>query len=357
MLGLFMLLPVLSLYADSLSGATPLTIGVAIGSYGLMQAFLQIPFAMLSDYIGRRNVLLIGLALFIAGSAVAYLAEDILVLIIGRMLQGAGAIAGVLLAVLSDQVSDERRVRANAVIGMVIGMAFVLALVCAPVFDSIWGLKGIFAFNGVSAVLALLAVFFLLAPDRVRHRSHIATVPSAQLIDLCVGIFLLHAMLTACFLVVPRLLLDVAGLEVQSHWSAYLAALSLAALLAWPVLRTRGQLSSKAVYGASMLLLLSGFILANASMLITMLLGLGIFFAGFGMLESLFPALLARRLQSHERGVGNGFYSTFQFTGSFAGGLAGGALLSTWDAAALLYCVAPLMLLWALAFRACVDTR
>ena len=351
MLGLFMLLPVLSLYADDLSGATALTIGIALGCYGLTQALLQIPFAILSDYIGRRNALLLGLTVFVAGSVVASLAEDIFTLIVGRCLQGAGAIAGILLAVLSDGVDDDKRVRANAVVGLVIGMAFVLALVCAPLLSSAWGLTGIFVFNGLSAMLVLFVARYFLPPDKKRQKILNSTVAPSKIADLCVGIFLLHTVLTACFLAVPWLLLEVGNLEKESHWSAYLISLSIAAVLAWPVLRSREQISDRMIYIATVLILLSTLILAHANMLVAMLIGLGIFFAGFSILESFFPALLSRRLRSHEYGIANGCFSACQFIGSFTGGLLGGLLLSSWDITVLLYCVAPLMFCWAIASK------
>lgn len=353
MLGLFMLLPVLSLHVDYISGATPFTIGIALGSYGLMQALLQIPFAILSDYIGRRNVLLIGLALFMFGSVVAYMADDILFLIVGRLIQGAGAIAGVLFAALGDWIPDEKRVRANAFVGLSIAMAFVLALLCAPLVDSKWGLKGIFMVNSISAGLALFATQVFLPKDKPRQKRRPSiSVPSNTIIDLCVGVFLLHMMLTACFLVVPNLLVEVAGISKEDHWSAYLVALCIAVPLAWPMLRKRGNTYRAGSLGAVILLSIAVYVLANASTSIAVLIGLGVFLAGFGALESFFPALLARRLPSTGRGVGSGYYSTAQFIGSFAGGFLGGLLLSYWSGTVLLYCITPLMLLWAMVFIA-----
>lgn len=350
MLGLFMLLPVLALHVDSLPGATALTIGIALGGYGLMQVLLQIPFATLSDRFGRRRMLMVGFALFVLGSVVAYAAQTIVGIIVGRMLQGAGAITGVLLAALGDWVPDRQRLRASACVGASIGLAFVLALVCAPLINSAWGLKGIFALNAIAALLVLSAMPWLL-PDDVPHtRESVAARSTPPLVDLCAGIFLLHAVFTACFLIVPHTLVGAAGLPAEEHWQMYLKALGIAGLLALMLLHRRRSLHIGGIFVAALFVLSSGFVLAGAQTSVAVLFGLGVFFAGFFVLESVFPVLLMRRVDSTVRGTGTGYYSTAQFSGSFAGGLLGGLLLSYWSSSVVLYIISPLMLLWVVAF-------
>ena len=227
MAGLFMVLPVFMLHADRIPGATPLLMGLALGIYGLTQAVLQIPFGLLSDRVGRKPLILAGLLLFVAGSVLAAVAETIHGIILGRALQGAGAVAAVILALTADLVGEERRMRALAVIGLTIGLTFTAAMALGPVVDQAAGLSGIF---GLSALLGLVAIviLFLWVPTPARARAHPDMVPvwsalprvlrAPDLLRLNLGIFVLHLVLAANFLVIPVLLVETLGLAGASHW-------------------------------------------------------------------------------------------------------------------------------------------
>ena len=236
MLGLFMILPVFALYADELEGATPALAGLAIGIYGMTQALLQIPYGLLSDRIGRKPVIIFGLLVFALGSAIAASADNIHLVIFGRALQGAGAIAAAVMALTADLIREEHRVKAMAIIGMSIGASFALAMVLGPVLNTWIGVPGIF---WLTAVLALggIAVVVLVVPNPVvtRVRRDAEAVPAqfasvlrdAQLFRLDIGIFALHLILTASFVVLPLALRDIAGLPANRHWEVYLPVLLL----------------------------------------------------------------------------------------------------------------------------------
>jgi len=253
MLGLFLILPVFALYAEHLEGATPLLVGLAIGTYGLTQALLQIPYGLVSDRIGRKPVIIAGLIVFALGSMVAALAESITWVIVGRAIQGAGAIAATVMALAADLTREEHRLKAMAVIGSSIGVSFSIALIGGPVLNSWMGVPGIFWLTAVLAVLGILVVQYVV-PDPAVTRVHrdAEAIPAlfkdvlvnGQLLRLNFGIFALHLILTASFVTVPLTLRDYAGL--RSHYRpAGLVDLALEALSAAvpPELDLRGQLA------------------------------------------------------------------------------------------------------------------
>ena len=234
MLGLFMIMPVFMLLGDGLEGATPALLGFAIGAYGLSQALLQIPFGLLSDRVGRKRMIYIGLVVFAAGSILAGSADSIYVVIAGRILQGAGAIASVLMALLSDLTREEERTKAMATVGISIGISFSVSLVLGPLLGSVWGLSGIFY---ATAVLALIALFIVsrVVPTPHQHKISADTHPAKamlgrvlsdkRLLRLDFGIFALHLVLTSLFLVFPSVLQNQLGLASGSHWWFYLSVM------------------------------------------------------------------------------------------------------------------------------------
>jgi MFS family permease len=236
MLGLFMVLPVFILYGDGYEGATPELLGFAMGAYGLSQALFQIPFGAMSDRVGRKPMIFLGLAIFALGSILAATSEHIYGVIAGRFLQGAGAIASVIMALLSDLTSDGSRTKAMAIIGMSIGLSFSLALVLGPIVAEGFGLSGIF---WVTAMLALIAGVWLLIKvpspthlnrnrDAALFRDQLSAVlKDSQLMRLDIGIFALHMALTAIFIAVPLSLVNDAGLAKESHWWVYFLVLVL----------------------------------------------------------------------------------------------------------------------------------
>ncbi|MGM8852056.1 MFS transporter [Salinicola halophyticus] len=337
MLGLFMVLPVLALYADHLDGATPLLIGMALGGYGLTQAILQIPFGLLSDRIGRKAVIAGGIVLFIIGSIVAASATSITGIIVGRCLQGSGAVAGAIMALLADQTREEIRTAAMATIGLSIGVAFAIAMVVGPLVANIGGLAGVFWFTAVLAACGLLILWKLVpkAPQRMPHRDVgidrrqlRATLAQSDLLRLDFSIFALHLILTACFTALP-FRLEALGFAPADHGWVYLPVMALAFLGMIPlVIVAEKYRKMKPIFVgavAAMTLILLGFgELANDRVtLITLLWG---FFVVFNLLEATLPSMISKLAPAGAKGTAMGVYSTSQFFGAFLGGTLGGAL-------------------------------
>ena len=338
MLGLFMLLPVLALYAEGLQGASLFLAGIAVGAYGLTQALLQIPVGVLSDRYGRVPVILTGLAIFACGSVVAATSTTIGGVIAGRALQGAGAIAAALTALLADATRDELRTRAMAVIGMCIGGSFVVSLVAGAPLAALIGVAGLFWVTAALAAGAMLLVLAALpAEARAAQRKARLSLAGLQrairdprLLELDFGIFILHLILTATFTAVPFLLRDGLGIAPDRQWALFLGAIamSLAGTVALVLWTERGARPSRpftiAVAGlAGALLLLAA---APASIAVTAA-ALTVFFAAFNFLEARLPARLAGFAPVDARGAALGVYASAQFLGVFAGGALGGLLL------------------------------
>jgi predicted MFS family arabinose efflux permease len=245
MLGLFMVLPVLALHIDEYRGATPMMLGIILGAYGLAQAILQIPLGMLSDKIGRRPVILGGLALFVLGSVIAANAESAVELVVGRVVQGAGAIASTLMALVSDLTSEENRTKAMAAIGASIGMSFMLAMILGPLISSVMGLAGVFWVTALLGCLGVL-IFLRFVPRRVALQSNRETstdlsqmsrlLQDPNLLRLNIGIFTLHLALMAGFTVIPRLLSDELGITGDNLWWVYLCLLGGGFIAMLPVM-------------------------------------------------------------------------------------------------------------------------
>ncbi|WP_166266168.1 MFS transporter [Marinobacter caseinilyticus] len=341
MLGLFMILPVFVLLGGDLDGATPALIGLAIGGYGLSQALLQIPFGMLSDRFGRKRMIYIGLILFAVGSMTAAAADSIYGVILGRILQGSGAIASVLMALLSDLTREEQRTKAMATVGVSIGLAFSLSLVVGPLLGDLVGLAGIFY---VTAALALVAMFIVhkLVPQPLQpSQSHDSqpvlamlgqVLRDTRLLRLDFGIFALHLVLTATFLVVPSLLENELGLEAKSHWWFYLTVMvtSFFAMVPFIIIGEKKRRMKLVLSGAVALLIAAVVGLSLVSgRLEWAWLALFFFFMAFNLLEASLPSLISKESPAGSKGTAMGVYSTAQFTGAFLGGSLGGILLGT----------------------------
>jgi MFS family permease len=338
MLGLFMILPVFALYAEQLDGVTPALTGLAIGIYGMTQAFLQIPYGLVSDRIGRKPVIVFGLLVFALGSVMAATADSIYGVIAGRAMQGAGAIAAAVMALTADLVREEHRVKAMAIIGMSIGASFALAMVLGPVLNTWIGVPGIFWLTALLAVGGI-AVVVLLVPNPVvtRVRRDAEPVPAqfapvlrdTQLLRLDIGIFALHLILTASFVVLPLALRDVAGLAASRHWEVYLPVLLLSLPMAIPfILQAEKHRRIKQVFvGAIMVIALAELTLYEFhSQVLGIAIGLFIFYSAFNLLEAILPSLIAKMAPPDSKGTAMGFYSSSQFFGAFVGGSTGGWL-------------------------------
>ncbi|MFG1488649.1 MFS transporter [Oceanospirillum sp. HFRX-1_2] len=360
MLGLFMVLPVLSIYSADLEGATPALIGMAIGGYGLTQALLQIPFGFLSDKIGRKTVIVFGLLLFIAGSVVAAMSETIYGVIIGRCLQGSGAIASSLMALLSDLTREQMRMRAMAVVGMSIGISFSVALVLGPLISQPFGLEGLFWFTALLASTGL-AVIWKWVPTPQRYDQHRDTgvqkgqlkqiVRHPELLRLDFGIFILHLVMTATFVVVPLRMVEL-GLATANHWMVYLPIMILSFLAMVPfiiVAEKKRKMKPIFIFAIGLVaasqLLMGGLTAESRNALFILLF---LYFMAFNLLEASLPSLVSKISPAGQKGAAMGVYSSSQFLGAFVGGAAGGWVYGEWGIDAVLMACGLLALLWAL---------
>ena len=338
MFGIFMIIPVFPLYAHQLKGATPFLIGVAIGVYGLTQALFQIPFGYLSDRFGRKPVITAGLLVFALGSGVAALSENIIGIIIGRSLQGVGAIGAAVMAFAADLIREDQRTKAMALIGISIGVAFAGAFIVGPALDHWLGLKGLFWLTAVLA-LSAIAILYLQVPQAAHISFHrecepeptqiVDIIRDAELLRLDVGILLLHLILTASFVVLPVILRDRIGLASAHHWKVYLPVLVFSALVVLPFVRHADRLRrTKEVFVSAVSLLFIAQIGlyfgygVRGSFYVMLLL----FFIAFNYLEANLPALVSRVAPADRKGTALGVYSMAQFLGIFFGGALGGWL-------------------------------
>lgn len=355
MLGLFMVLPVLSVYGAGLEGATPLLLGLAIGVYGLAQALLQIPFGWLSDHVGRKKVLVFGFLLFVIGSLVCSFAEDAYLLILGRALQGAGAVSAVLLALLSDYISERNRTVAMAIVGVSIGLSFGISVVIGPIIANAYGLSGVFNLSAILGVLALFLVLFVIK-DRpsapvTKRPAFSSEVFSVNLLRLDFGIFSLHFMQMCIWVAVPRILIENLGIALDKHWLVYLSVVGGGFVLMLPFMRfwgKRGQ-TKLAILAAVAVCALAMFLMSQMSSYASFVIGLFLFFWGFNLLEATLPSTVTKLAPQQQKGVASGVYSTCQFVGVFCGGAVGGWALTAFGPESLFYISAALAALWFLA--------
>ncbi len=359
MMGLFMILPVFSLYAEGLDGATPLLIGIAIGAYGLTQAALQIPFGMLSDRFGRKPIITLGLLIFAAGSVVAAMAETMEGVIFGRALQGAGAIAAAIMALTADLTREEQRVKAMAMIGMSIGTAFAISLVAGPIMAGWIGVDGLFWLTGALA-LGGIAVLWVRVPTPQLSRFHRDAQPlpsqfrtvlgDHQLLRLDAGIFFLHMVLTATFVAVPFVLRDQLAMAADTHWWIYLPVMlfSMALMVPFVVIAEKRRRMKQVKVGAIVGLMAAEVALIYAEGMAAAIVALLIFFIAFNVLEATMPSLVAKMAPPDIKGTAMGVYSSSQFIGAFAGGLGGGALLGLWGVGGVFFFCALILVCWLL---------
>lgn len=360
MLGLFMILPVFAIYGEQLIGFSPLWIGLAIGAYGLTQALLQIPMGILSDKFGRKPVILAGLVVFLLGSVVAAMSDTIYGVVVGRALQGMGAIASAILALAADLTREEQRPKVMATIGMFIGLSFTFAMVLGPIVAESFGLSGLFWFTGLLTIGAMLMIQFMVpysvnkAPrgDNVALPEQITRlIREPQLFRLNFGVFILHMALTACFVTLPKQFVE-AGLALEEHWQLYLPSLlgSFFIMVPFMIFAIRKQ-KEKQMFSLAVLLF-------SASLLFLWYLPLGLlnlvvlvvlFFTAFNYLEATMPSILSRLAPAGQKGSVMGVYSSSQFMGAFAGGVLGGVIASKLGESMIFLVMACCGLLWFIA--------
>ena len=338
MLGLFMLFPVMSVYASEYDNSTPFLVGMAIGIYGLTQALLQIPFGYLSDRFGRKPILILGLLIFFIGSVIAANTSNILLVVIGRAFQGGGAISAVLMAFLADSVNEENRAKANAFVGFQIGVAFMLSLLIGPIISSKVGLQGLFWSIAFLSVLAMLIVLSLKhSPPVIYYKLSLRAfkdIMTKELIAIDFSVFSLHLILAAGFIVMPILIVENQIVSMSDNWHLYLPAILLSFLGMLPliVISEKFQKTKYILMLSILLLIVSQLLFLNTNYNFSLFLAtLTIFFIAFNSIEALLPSLLSRKASAEKRGLAMGIFSTSQFLGTFFGGAIGGLIYDIYD--------------------------
>ncbi len=336
MLPLFMILPVLSLAGDSYQASTPQLLGIALGIYGLTQASLQIPFGMLSDRFGRKPIICLGLIIFIIGSLVAAMSDSIYGLILGRALQGSGAIAAAIMALAADLSAERHRTKVMALIGISIGISFSVAFVLGPLLYNYIGINGLFYFGICLSILAILTLL-IIVPNPIektkRDKGSInlqslkSVLSNPYLLKLDISIFSSHLILMANFVVIPLTLRDFVQIESTSHWQVYLGVLFASLFIMVPFMVFGERLKkTKVFYTISiMLIIISQVGLAFVHLdLISLILFMILFFGAFNYIEALLPSEVSKAAPTETKGTALGVYSSSQFIGIFIGGLLGG---------------------------------
>lgn len=358
MLGLFLVLPVFALEAARYPGGDdPALVGLAMGIYGLTQGLLQIPFGMASDRFGRKRVIVIGLLVFAAGSLLAAAASSLAGLLVGRSLQGAGAVSAAVTALLADQTRDAVRTKAMALVGASIGLMFALSLVVAPLLASVVGLPGLFALTGGLALGCIGVVLWWTPPEPQQHKGMgrgglLQVLRHPALLRLDFGVFVLHAVQLAMWVAIPAMLVQ-AGLDKAAHWQVYLPAVLASFVVMGATLfplERRGYLRAVFLGAVGLIALVQvGLALSVAAPGLAVLGGLlFLFFCGFNVLEASQPSLASRVAPPQVRGAALGVYNTLQSVGFFAGGAVGGWLAKHVGLQGLFGVCAGLMLAWLL---------
>lgn len=362
MLGMFLILPIFAIYAQTLEGGQDHTmVGLALGAYGLTQVLLQLPFGIASDKYGRKKVIYVGMLIFIIGSVVGAMGTDIITVIIGRAIQGAGAVSAVVMALVADSTREEHRTKAMATIGGTIGVTFALSLVAGPLLNQSIGVPGIFWMTAILSVFAIGAVKFLV-PDPIQSQFHSDTetaptkikevIRNTQLLRLNFGAFSLHAAQMAMFVVVPFALKETSGMNENQHWIVYLPVLTISFVLMLPAI----------IYGEKRAKLKPVFIGAVATMLFAQLLfavnihsfwgvvaALFFYFLAFNLLEATLPSLISKLAPAASKGTAIGVHNTAQSFGIFVGAVFGGYLAGNYGFASVFIFCSILMGIWLVA--------
>ena len=357
MLGMFLILPIFAIYATNLvSNPTSLQIGLALGIYGLTQAIFQIPFGMSSDYFGRKKVIYFGLLLFIIGSLIAGYSKSIEGIILGRSIQGSGAISSVLTALLADITREEQRTKAMAIIGASIGLTFALSLVLSPWLNDLIGVGGIFILMAILSFTAFLLVYFFIKEPEKRKEKTKTTVgeffiilKDINLFRMNFGIFVLHATQISMFMIVPIYLVNQGGINLIDHWQIYLPVLLFSFLLIIPIIIFSEKFNKikLAFLSAIIILFLAQLVfIVFGHSLVGIILALLIYFVGFNFLEASLPSLVSKIAPINKKGLALGVYNTYQSLGIFVGGALGGLITNVYGYnASFIFCIA-LIFLW-----------
>lgn len=360
MLGLFMILPVFALYAQSLPHSTELLAGVAIGIYGLTQAIFQIPLGIASDRIGRKPVIIGGLLVFALGSVIAALSQSIEMIIVGRTLQGMGAVAAATMALAADLTREENRSRVMAFIGMTIGLSFMVAIILGPIIYTQAGMSGIFWFTFSLAICGILLVLFVV-PTPLHIRAHrdagilsdylLKALNNTALLRMNAGVFALHLIMTANFLVIPTLFTQQLELPTLDHWKIYLPVFLVAFIGSIPLIivaEKRHKIKPMLLAAIALLVIAEILLALGYAEKNSLLIAFSLFFLGFNFLEAIQPSLVAKYSAVATKGTAMGIYNSTQFLGIFVGGVLGGFVNQHWHAAGVFGLSALVAIVWLL---------
>ncbi len=359
MFGMFSILPIFAIYASTFpEHPSPLMIGFALGAYGLTQALFQLPFGMASDKLGRKPMIYLGLSIFAIGSMVAALATNIEIIILGRAIQGAGAVSAVVTALLADLTRDENRTKAMATIGGTIGVAFAISLVCGPLLNQWVGIKGIFWMTALLTLAAIVVVKFVV-PDPVHSHYHSdasaapaklkEVLSSSQLLRLNFGIFSLHAAQMAMFVVVPFAIKQSSNLHENQHWHIYLPVLLASFVLMVPaIIYAEKQAKMKQVFVSAIAIMLVAQLTFAVSIehFWGIVISLTLYFIAFNVLEASLPSIISKMAPAAAKGTAMGVYNTSQSLGVFVGGALGGYLSHKLGFASVFIFCSIMMFLW-----------
>jgi len=354
MLGLFLILPVFSVYAKTLPGGDNLAlVGFALGAYGLTQAVFQIPYGIASDIWGRKQVIVVGLLFFALGSFVAAWAPDMTWIIIGRVLQGAGAISAAVTALAADLTREEHRTKVMAMIGSSIGLVFALSLVAAPVLYGWIGMGGLFSMTGALALAAIVLLIKAVPPAPPPHGHEKLplrrVIFEPDLLRLNLGIFVLHLVQMAMFVVLPHALVNYGGLPASAHWKVYLPAVLVSFIIMVPAIiaaEKRDKMRPIFLSAIALLVVVQLGLLVLGENLWGLAASLLFFFVAFNILEATLPSLVSRTAPPSAKGAALGVYNTTQAIGLFTGGALGGYIAQHFGDNAVFAVSAGLILLW-----------
>ena len=335
MFGLFSLLPVISIYASNLDGATPILIGLSVGAYGLTQALLQIPFGFFSDKIGRKPVIFFGLIIFIFGSLISFYSETIIGLILGRLLQGAGAISATLSALLSDVTRDSVRTKSMAILGVGIGASFLFSLMLGPIISSHFGVRSLFI---IAVFMSTLSIFILIAMPNVKRLNYHPPLDIGELVKrpilLCnINIFFLHLVLTVIFVIFPFMMISEFNVSTENQWKFYMSSLIVSLIFSGPLIMNDDRKKKKMslIYPIVSLLFSQVILITGEDSSLLLFSSLLVFFISFNYLEATLPSRISIFSKKEIKGATLGVFSSCQFLGAFFGGLIGGILIGLFE--------------------------
>jgi predicted MFS family arabinose efflux permease len=358
--GLFIVLPVLSIYALDMEGATPFLAGLVVGGYAVTQAAFQVPFGLVSDKIGRKKTLLFGLIIFIVGSVIAAVSDNIYMLLIGRFLQGAGAIGSVVSAMVADLVREEQRAHAMAILGGTIALSFAAAMIIAPVVGGHWGIDKLFWLTAILSVLSIGILFTAVPkPPTIVHsyaeeESKMIEVFKDKALTRMYITFLFHSsIMTMAFFIIPFVMTQALteggfGWEKSELWKVYFPAMIFGFFAMAPAAIFGEKYGKgKQVFMISVAVIFFGFIaMGFATSAWVFVVGVVLFFIGFNMFEPLLQSFVAKFAKVHQKGAALGVANTFAYTGIFLGGLLAGWVMQHYDRAVLAIVVAILSIAW-----------